>query len=402
MKKNLSIIELAEALRTQASQKYDVIVNSSRLHYYQGKLRIDNLKGDGVSDLLKDVGGIKLDSEQLPAYMPSHEFNPTSIFEDQICEKLRIPREYFRRMSDDQKNIILLDHNVNQWLSQSTDNFLIRTFINESDPSLNTARAMLSSSFKMIDNFDILMTALEAVRESGVELKIDSCDLTDKKMYVRFTAPSVEIQAKELLKNYRLPNTSQTGEHGIVAGFILTNSETGHGAFTITPRLMIKVCNNGMIAKRDSLRKIHVGGKMAESEIVWSEETNQKQLELVQLQLRDAIKTFITPEYVSKAADFILSANKVLEHPIDTVKNVTKELQFDTLKADSVLNFFVQSGDMTSFGVAQAVTLYAGREASADDRFELESSAFEVVELATANDKPFETRKRSNKGFANN
>jgi hypothetical protein len=402
MKTKMNIAELAEALRTQAAQKYDVIVNAARLHYYQGKLRIDDLKADGISELLKDVGGIKFDKEQLPAYMPTFEFNTTQIFEDQICAKLNIPRDYFRRMSDSEKNTILLDHNVNHWLSQSNENFLVRTFLNKEDPSMNTARAMLSSSFKMIDNFDILMTALDAVRETGIELKIDSCDLTEKKMYVRFIAPSVEIQAPELLKNYHLPSAPQTGEHGIVAGFVLTNSETGHGAFTITPRLIVKVCNNGMIAKKDSLRKIHVGAKQEEAEIKWSEETNQKQLELVQLQIRDAVRTFITPEYVSRAADFILSANKTLDLPIDTVKNVTKELQYDIDKSESILNFFLKSGDFTSFGVAQAVTLYAGKEASPDDQYDLESAAFEVVELATANDKPFEQKRKSNKGFSNN
>ncbi|MEU7912281.1 hypothetical protein [Microbispora bryophytorum] len=30
------------------------------------------------------------------------------------------------------------------------------------------------------------------------------------------------------------------------AGFVISNSETGCGAFTITPRLLVQVCRNGM------------------------------------------------------------------------------------------------------------------------------------------------------------
>ncbi len=142
---------------------------------------------------------------------------------------------------------------------------------------------------------------------------------------------------------------------------------------------------------------------MEESEIKYSEETEQKQLELIQLQIRDAVRQFITPEYVGKAADFILNANKELEHPVDAMKNVTKELSFDEAKSESILNYFIKSGDLSAFGVAQAITFHAGHDSDPDDRFDMESQAFELVEIAAANDKPFQEQKRkSNKGFSNN
>lgn len=397
MKKNLNITELVTALKDQQAQKYDAVVSAKRIRFTDGKLQILRADND-----VKDLVDLATAGVDLPSAFMADTFTTLSTFEDQISEKLGIPRAYFRRMAEE-GNLSLLDKNVNHWLSKSNDNYLVRSFLDLKNPDNCVARAFLSSSYKMIDNFDVLMTALDAVRLSGVQLEIDSCDITDKRMYVRFVAPSVEIQAKELLKNYRVPSTGASDDHGIIAGFVLSNSETGFGAFAITPRIVIKVCNNGAIAKRDALRKIHVGEKQEESEIKWNEDTEAKKGELIQLQIRDAVQTFVTAEYVGKAADYLLSQNKALDNPIDAVKNVTKVLQYDEQKSADILNYFVKSGDMTSFGVSQAVTFYAHQNADADDRFDMEGQAFEVVELANNNDKPFvDTKRKSMKGFSNN
>ncbi len=237
MKKNINIQQLAEALKEESAKKYDVVVSAKRLKYHHGHLWIDDLSGlsktEGLENEIKQIGGIELlPQSSTPGYIDGdgHRFSATQIFEDQLCDKLGMPRAYFKKLIEaSEKNptvrfMDLLDHNVNAWLeSMQDEKFLIRTFVDNNNYQNNVARALLSSSFKMIDNFDILMTALEAVKESGVELRIESCDITDKKMYVRFIAPSVEIQAPELLKNYRVPGTNgASGDHGILAGFILT------------------------------------------------------------------------------------------------------------------------------------------------------------------------------------
>ena len=45
----------------------------------------------------------------------------------------------------------------------------------------------------------------------------------------------------------------------VFAGWVLSNSETGCGAFTITPRLVVHVCRNGMTITKDALRAVHLG-----------------------------------------------------------------------------------------------------------------------------------------------
>ena len=46
----------------------------------------------------------------------------------------------------------------------------------------------------------------------------------------------------------------------VFAGFVISNSETGGGAFSVTPRLVVKVCNNGLTITADALRAIKATG----------------------------------------------------------------------------------------------------------------------------------------------
>ena len=60
--------------------------------------------------------------------------------------------------------------------------------------------------------------------------------------------------APALLAGYRTPFTGAAGADNpvVFAGFVITNSETGCGAFTLTPRLVVQVCRNGMTITRDA------------------------------------------------------------------------------------------------------------------------------------------------------
>jgi hypothetical protein len=48
----------------------------------------------------------------------------------------------------------------------------------------------------------------------------------------------------------------------VFAGFVLSNSETGHGSFSVTPRLIAQVCGNGYTITRDAMREVHLGGRL--------------------------------------------------------------------------------------------------------------------------------------------
>ena len=130
-----------------------------------------------------------------------------------IAEKLGITLPYLRRLRAEQ--IGLYDATVNTWPANDPDRrFLVRG-LHDPDGGTGVARALLSDSYRMVDNLDVLMAVLEGVRAAGVPVDIASCDLTERRMYLltglRDGAPGIGEYAPELLGDYRSPFSGARG-----------------------------------------------------------------------------------------------------------------------------------------------------------------------------------------------
>lgn len=391
MKRNVTINELVQELQTQNIKKSDLVIPAKCLTMEQGQLVITNCGGNSELDKILYETGISTSDGGHKVRLDCLD-----VLDAHLSDKLGIPARYFQKMREGHHS--LLDENVTYWLQNNSSSYLLRTFIDK-DGGSGVARALLSDRFKVIDNYDILLTVLGAIKESGLNVKIDndSCDLSDKRMYVRFTVPDVEINAPELLKNYR-PNGKQvdTGD-GIISGFVISNSEVGHGSLSIMPRAVVLKCRNGMVRADERFAQRHLGAKMNEYETIqWSDTSKQKNLELIMSQIKDCIKLYASEEYLGKfISETIEKGTKELAHPMDAVKNVTQSLGMSEEKQSDILNFFIKSGDMTSFGLVQSVTLFAGQTENPDERYDLEAQVMGVLDNIEQFDKPLP--KKSNK-----
>lgn len=76
---------------------------------------------------------------------------------------------------------------------------------------------------------------LEGIRVSGVAARVDGADLSDTRMSARVVAPEVAVAAPVLLRGYRSPFNGRAGADLPVvwAGFVITHSEVGCGAFSV-------------------------------------------------------------------------------------------------------------------------------------------------------------------------
>lgn len=383
MKRHSSLQELANELLTENAKKYDIVIPSSKIKMVEGQLIIQSEElGDDLSKVLAESGISQSNSITLDVMGTAHS---------NISDKLGIPKKYYDRIINEPD---LLDENVNYWLQRAKKNYFLRCFVDKEERT-GVVRAMLSDRFKVIDNYDVLMAALEAVKDSGISLSIQTCDVTDKKMYIRFVAPQVEVDSPELLKNYRVPNGSPNqGKTGIISGFIISNSEIGHGQFSISPRAVVLACNNGMVFHDDSYKKTHLGGQMdAFSQIEWSENTKQQNMNLIISQVKDAITTYISEDYFTAKIHHLEQVGlKKLDHPFEVVKNVSKNLQFSEDKQAELLNYFTQGGDTTAFGVCQALTYYGQVCEDADTQFEIEKEAVTMLENIESYDKPMKKK----------
>ncbi len=385
---------LIKELENQNLQKRDFVIPSALMQMMNEKLIVSNsINSDSLKNILNECA-ISHSNEIGSTTMM--ELECLEVFHEHIQKKFDIPTKYYNKMLG--KHSYLLDQNVSYWLSNSKSNYLLRCFIDKEEKK-GYARALLSDNFKIIDNFDIVLTVLEAIKESGLNIQIDftrengqnGCDLTERGMYLRFICPDIEIQAPELLKGYKPDGktTIETGD-GIISGFVLRNSEVGLGSMSISPRAKILKCDNGLITSDDSFKKVHLGSKMEEfSTIKWSEDTKQKNLQLIVSQLKDAIKTYTSEDYLGARINEMIEKNRELLYPLDTVRAVTNKLVMTDEKASEIINTFIRSGDMTSFGVAQALTLFAHSKCdNSDEQYKLESTALDIFNNIEDYDKP--------------
>lgn len=370
MKSN-DLRQLVEQLEQQKLTKKDFVVPSTHIRMRDGQITF-SLQGDGEMRKMLESAGIK--TEDIGAD-ESYSLAPNEIFHDHLASKLQIPKAYYDRMNT-RLNRSLLDDNVNHWLASESKNYLVRTFVDQS-AGTGIARAFLSDRYKAIDNYDLLFTALEAIRVSGKRVDVDG-DITDKRMYVRFTAPDVIKDSPILLQNYK--RSKDDGNMGIMSGFILSNSEVGCGTFTIAPRIVIAACSNGNIITSEQFRKIHLGGKLENfSNVQWSEATKQKELELIMNQTKDAVTNYLTESYLGGIIATLEGKNSVLKNPVQVVENTASYLRFSEQKKSDLMNYFLKNGDPTAFGVINTLTEYA-QDGNADDRYEYELVALDVLD----------------------
>ncbi|AZP14700.1 DUF932 domain-containing protein [Streptomyces aquilus] len=372
--RNADLSDLVRILEDGQRRKLDVIAPASALRMREGNVHVEGVESQITASGVTRVDGI---------------YRPTAVADEGIADKLRIPLAYLRRMRAE--NVPLLDENVNAWLREEPERrFMLRAFRSDDSgamPGEGVARALLSDSYKLMDNLDMLLAALDGVQQSGHPTRITGCDLSDRRMYVRVESEAVAIQARALLRGYRSPFDGRSGDElpMISAGFVITNSEVGAGAYTITPRAVIQVCRNGLTQTKDVMRAVHLGGKQDEGVVSWSGQTQRKTLELITSKTTDAVRTFLSQEYVeAKVHEMEAAASRTLAEPTKTIEHVTKTLSINTETKDRILAHFIRGGQMTAGGVMQAVTSTAQTLTDADQAATLEALALPALTAAAA------------------
>jgi hypothetical protein len=364
--RNADLAELVGILQEQNAQKLDIVAPSSALFMSgSGQMIVADAEPEGVN-----ADGTLVSSSLF--------VNPGDIFAEGVSERLQIPIKYYKRMRDEKP--VLLAENVNAWLMDSPDRpHLLRCYKRE-DGSV-FGRALLSDRYDRIDNFDTLVGALDAVKEEIPSAIVERADLTERRMRVRITAPEISANIADLVKNYAPVGLGRRGEDYplLFAGIVIENSETGGGAYSIVPSATVQVCKNGLTRTVDAMRRIHLGSKMEQGRIDWSDETRKANLDLIRSQSRDAVKLFLSEEMLSRfVADMETAAGRVIESPRKTVERIAKTLTFTEEQTDSILGHFLGGNDSSALGLAQALT-FASQSFDADLAARVEDEALSLV-----------------------
>jgi hypothetical protein len=409
--RNATLEDIFAQLTSLQAMKLDAVVPSTAIRSIDGLLHIKGM-------------GTKLEALTVDELLSGDAdrgvgiFRPTEIFDGQLADKLGIPVKYLRRMREVRPD--LYDSNVNGWLHGLDDlgaidehgrfakvypadarKFFVRTFVESGDdqldlgvPNVGICRAFLSQGFGgAVDHLDSVVAMLDVLREVDPSAQVIFSNMTERRLFIRIASPQITAAAPMLLRAYRSPiaprwNPTRDGAavgDVVAAGCTFSNSEVGTGKLVLAPTFTELSCTNGLTVTKDAFERVHLGARMDEGIIDWSDDTRRANVEVIRNQTRDALKSFFSVDYLERTlAEIDRKAGRELNDPAGTVEIVAKQLSFSEDTARLVLDHFIRGGPTTAGGILQAVTSVAQVVNDADLHFELEQVGLQALDIAYA------------------
>lgn len=299
----------------------------------------------------------------VPEIQAEREFDLRPLCHMQLGQYVGVPKTYYDRMMADAPE--LLAANVNHWLQTSKEEErLIRTLGDDS-------RAFLSDRYLPLDNYDLAQAIMPVLSDPSVT--IQSCALTETRLYIKAVSPKVEGEIRK--------------GQPVQAGVVISNSEVGHGALSVQPMIMVLECLNGLIREDNRFRRIHLGSEINADVYgkIFRTETQKLRDQALFAELRDVADTCLTHSFFE---GLLQDYREVADEPIGgglprTVENVTKAFSLSEDEGSDVLKFLAEGGDLTRWGLANAVSRTSQDLSDYDRATELEAIGTRVMDLSS-------------------
>ena len=345
MKAGRTIQEMAAEIMRQSQAKADYLVNT-------GSLAMEVWDQRPMLHL-RDTDGVEL-VEPLEIQSTAHQ---------QIGDYLEIPRKYYRRMLGEDAE--LLAYNVNRWLRQSPEQRMIRTMDGH-------ARAFLSNRYRRIDNLDIANITLPIIGEMKDAIYA-SCELSEDYMYIKVVNPRLTAEV--------VPGDIVQG------GVIITNSETGQGSVCVQPLVYRLVCSNGMVVNDAKMRRYHVGRLTSTDDDfqIYSQETLDADDQAFVLKLQDTVRAAVDEAKFAAVLEKMRQSKDAKLNTADipsVVKLASSSFKITEAESTGVVQHLIEGGDLTLYGLANAVTRYSQDVESYDRATRLEEIGYEVMTMS--------------------
>jgi hypothetical protein len=443
--RNADLPHLLNVLNEQQARKIDMVVPGDMLHFRDGLLHIFGqemiLEDDGFTDPNGRYWPTQTFDDQIaerlditPSYLRKLRHGRTDrdgkqtaasrldLWDANVNGLLGGRKPLVRRPAFTEPGTEPAEPEViREGVPADPRSFFVR-LIRSGEDGVGIARSIHSNKFGRMDHIDGLMAMLAGITAAGVDpatLRIYG-DISESRMYVHVAAPEILAAAPNLLEGYRSPFDSR-GESGrrrtvgytveqrvemgrrfresgraglpegitpgfeplVHAGFLLANSETGSGRWTIVPEVTILWCTNGATMNKDGFARNHIGARLDDGVVEWSADTQSKELALVTAQTRDVVATALSADYLeAKVAELEVQAGNPIAEPEKAIEVVAKKLSFTKEQQEGILRHFLMGGQLTSGGVMQAVTSFSQTLDDPDTAHDLNSRAIEAMELA--------------------
>lgn len=343
MQTGLSLTDLARTIEAQRNLKQDYIVPTEQASMI--------VQGDSHVALSFDGGRGSV--VETPILTLAHR---------QIGDRLGIPAKYYDRMRETDPD--LLATNVNAWFRHTPEKRMVRTLGGD-------ARAFLSNRYQRIENEEIAEVALPVLMDIP-DVKIVSTNVTPHRMYIQAVAPRVQ-------GDVRVGDTVQ-------AGVIISNSEVGSGSVSVSAVTWRLVCLNGMVAAKP-FRAYHVGRKVDDTESLWADDTRQADDRAVLLKVRDMVRSAVDADAFRTRLDAMReladgSQAIVRGDPVPAVEVLAAKVGANDTERGGILRSLIEGGDLSAWGLINAVTAQAHTVGNYDRAVEFEAAGGRLLEMS--------------------
>lgn len=337
MKVGKSLIDLATEIERQAKSKQDYIADTRQIA------------------MLPDSGKLAISNVTQPMQLRHHAHR-------QLADRIGVPFKYYERMLTQTPE--LLAQNVNHWLQAEPERRMVRTLDGD-------VRAFLSDRYARIDNYDVAQVVIPILRDNGMVVR--SCEVTESRLYIKATAPQITAKVE---------GSRRVGDV-VEAGALVTNSEIGMGALSVKPFWMFLACLNGMV--RDKvMHAAHIGRKQDAVDGLLSDSTKRAEDSVVLMKLRDVLKGAMDAARFQREIERISeqTQQKLTGDPAKAVELLSNELGLSDQEQGGVLRHLIEGGDLSRFGVTNAVTRLAEDVQSYDRATEIEALGGSIIDLS--------------------
>ncbi|MDL2318169.1 DUF945 domain-containing protein [Eubacteriales bacterium OttesenSCG-928-A19] len=314
MKTGRDLSPLLEELRRQSQAKRDYVVPQQRMRMSENAHHFWLMPDDDAR-------------HNVPLEM-------THLFHRQMGAVLGIPSKYYDKMHETLPS--LLAANVNAWFERGETKHTIRTMD-------SLGRAFLSDRYRRLDNLEIALTVLPLIAEME-GARVESCEVTDNRMYIKVV-------------NTRLEAEVVPGDV-VQAGIVISNSEVGLGSVSVMPLVYRLVCANGMILPDMGQRKNHVGRELDEMWEIYSDATMEAEDAAFLMKLSDTVRMAVKETQFAIIVDKLRAAHDAkITAPIPEIVELTaKQYGLNQTEGNDILRHLIEGGDLSLYGLANAVT----------------------------------------------
>ena len=271
----------------------------------------------------------------------------------------------------------LLGRNVKEWFDRYPAQRLVRVLD-------ETNRAFLSNSYRPLENYDLAEAVLPTLLDN--QLVIMSCEITERRLYIKAVDPRI---TRDVPSGKKIGDGSHVFFDTCSPAIIISNSEVGYGRLSVESGIFTKVCTNLATIAKGGLKRTHIGAKHSALDNVenidnlLTSETRKATDKAIWLQVRDVVKGAFDEAVFTARCQTLggMADDKIGDDVVKTVELTAKKFGLSDLVAGHVQRHLIEGGDLSRYGLFNAVTRTAQDQDSYDDASDLERLGGKIIEL---------------------